>query len=177
VDKHGDTVDFLLRASRAHAAARRFFDKAIDQNGAPDTVTIDGSTANLAALHDINAEREAPIVIRQFKYLNNIVEQDHRAIKRVTRPMLGFKDFRCASILLGGIELMHMIAKGQIRRSERSTASAAQQFYALAASKTTPPEFGRLRTLIATIPFSMPRRAMRGSIARLRKCSRQRAKS
>ncbi len=96
-------------------------------------MTIDGSTANLAALHDINPKREAPIVNRQFKYLNNIVEQDHRAIKRVTRPMLGFKDFRCASILLGGIELMHMIAKGQLRRSERSNASAAQQFYALAA--------------------------------------------
>ncbi|MFJ1260065.1 IS6 family transposase [Cupriavidus sp. CuC1] len=123
VDKHGDTVDFLLRASRDHAAARCFFDKAIDQNGTPDTVTIDGSTANLAALHDINSKREAPIVIRQ----------DHRAIKRVTRPMLGFKDFRCASILLGGIELMHMIAKGQLRRSERSNASVAQQFYALAA--------------------------------------------
>ncbi len=96
-------------------------------------MTIDRSTANLAALRDINSEREAPIVIRQFKYPSNIVEQDHRAIKRVIRPMLGFKDFSCASILLGGIELMHMIAEGQMRRSERSTASAAQQFYALAA--------------------------------------------
>jgi transposase-like protein len=70
-------------------------------------------------------------------YRSNAVrlpDQDHRAIKRVTRPMLGFKDFRCASILLGGIGLMHMIAKGQMRRSERrSTTSAAQQFYALAA--------------------------------------------
>lgn len=96
-------------------------------------MTIDGSTANLAALHDINSERGAPIVIRQVKYSNNLVEQDHRAIKRVTRPTLGFKDFRCASILLGGIELMHMLAKGQMQRADGSTVSAAQQFGSLAA--------------------------------------------
>lgn len=125
-------ADFLLRANRDHAAARRFFDKAIDQNGAPDTVIIDGSTANVATLHDINSERETPILIRQVKYLNNVVGQDHRAIKRVTRPMLGFKDFRCASILLGGIELMHMLAKGQMRRADGSVASAAQQSNSLA---------------------------------------------
>jgi putative transposase len=53
--------------------------------------------------------------IRQSKYLNNLVEQDHRAIKRRRRPMLGFKNFRCARILLGGIECMHMIAKGQMK--------------------------------------------------------------
>ncbi|MGE8452822.1 MAG: IS6 family transposase [Pseudomonadales bacterium] len=123
----------LLLAQRDKAAARRFFEKAIAQHGQPDTVTIDGSPANLAALHDINAEWETPIAIRQVKYLNNIVEQDHRAIKRMTRPMLGFKDFRCARILLGGIELMHMIAKGQMRRPGGATASAAQQFYSLAA--------------------------------------------
>jgi transposase-like protein len=133
VDKAGNTIDFLLRAQRDKAAARRFFEKAFVQHGQPDSVTIDGSPANLAALHDINAEREAPIVIRQIKYLNNIVEQDHRAIKRLTRPMLGFKDFRCARILLGGIELMHMIAKGQMQCHEGSSPSAAQQFYSLAA--------------------------------------------
>jgi putative transposase len=103
VDKAGNTVDFLLRARRDKEAARRYFEKAIDQNGAPDTVTIDKSGANLAGLHAVNAERETPIKIRQVKYLNNIVEQDHRAIKRRKRPMLGFKTFRCARILLGGI--------------------------------------------------------------------------
>src|SRR5207253_3553566 len=133
VDKAGNTIDFLLRAQRDKAAARRFFEKAIAQYGQPDSVTIDGSPANLAALHDINAEREAPIVIRQSKYQNNIVEQDHRAIKRIARPMLGFKAFRCARILHGGIELMHMVAKGQMQRSGWATASAAQQFYSLAA--------------------------------------------
>ena len=132
VDKAGNTVDFLLRAKRDKEAARRYFERAIDQNGAPETVTIDKSGANLAGLHAVNAERETPIKIRQAKYLNNIVEQDHRAIKRRTRPMLGFKDFCCARILLGGIELMHMIGKGQMKGASKTKPSAAQEFYSLA---------------------------------------------
>jgi putative transposase len=132
VDKAGDTVDFLLRAQRDKQAARRYFEKAIDQNGAPETVTIDRSGANLAGLHAVNAERETPFKIQQVKYLYNIVEQDHRAIKRRTRPMSGFKTFRCARILLSGIELMHMISKGQMQNGGiRQT--AAEQFYSLAA--------------------------------------------
>jgi transposase-like protein len=70
--------------------------------------------------------------VRQVKYLNNIVEQDHRAIKRRTRPMLGFKDFRCARILLSGIEPMHMIKKGQMKDGGRGQ-TPAQLFYSLAA--------------------------------------------
>ncbi|MGF6922898.1 putative transposase [Paraburkholderia sp. 40] len=89
VDKAGQTIDFLFRAKRDKVAARRFFEKSIAQNGVPETVTIDKSGSNLAALHAVNAERETPITIRQVKYLNNVVEQDHRAIKRITRPMLG----------------------------------------------------------------------------------------
>ncbi|OYD60521.1 UNVERIFIED_ORG: transposase-like protein [Burkholderia sp. CF145] len=111
VDKAGDTVDFLLRAKRDKVAARRYFEKAIDQNGVPETVTIDKSGANLAGLHAINAECETSIKIRQAKYLNNVVEQDHRAIKRRTRPMVRFKNFRCARTFLGGVEVMHMIKK------------------------------------------------------------------
>jgi putative transposase len=80
VDKAGKTVDFLLRAYRDKAAARRYFEKAIDQNGEPETITVDKSGANLAALQVINAERETPIKIRQVKYLNNVVELDHRAV-------------------------------------------------------------------------------------------------
>jgi len=113
VDKVGNTVDFLLRAHRDKAAARRYFEKAIDRNDAPETVTMDKSGANLAALQAINAERETPIKVRQVKYLNNIVEQDHRAIKRIIAPMMGFKDLRCARIILSGIEVMHMIRKGR----------------------------------------------------------------
>lgn len=68
------------------------FEKAIYRSGAPETVTMDKSGANLAALQPINADRETPIKIRQVKYLNNIVEQDHQAIKRRIRPMMGFND-------------------------------------------------------------------------------------
>ena len=132
VDKAGNTVDFLLRARRDREAARRYFEKAINQNGAPDTVTIDRSGANLAGLHAVNAGRKTPIKIRQVKYLNNIVEQDHRAIKRRTRPMLGFKSFRCARILLSGIEFMHMIAKGRMKDCGVGQ-TPAEQFYPLAA--------------------------------------------
>ena len=131
MDKDGDTVDFLFRAHRDKAAAKRYFEKAIDQNGAPETVTLDKSGANLAALQAINVERETPIKIRQCKYLNNIVEQDHRAIKRITKPMLGFKDFRCARIILSGIEVMHMIRKGQMQVKKDTHPSAAEQFYSL----------------------------------------------
>jgi len=132
VDKAGNTVDFLLRAHRDKAAARRYFEKAIDRNGAPETVTMDKSGANLAALQTINVERKTPIKVRQVKYLNNIVEQDHRAIKRRIRPMMGFKDFRCARIILSGIETMHMIRKGQMK-DDGVTRTAADQFYSLVA--------------------------------------------
>ncbi|CAB3784056.1 IS6 family transposase ISBmu21 [Paraburkholderia ultramafica] len=130
VDKAGNTVDFLLRAHRDKTAARRYFEKAIGQNGEPETVTIDKSGSNLAALLALNAEREKPIKIRQNKYLNNIVEQDHRAIKRRTRPMMGSKNFRCARIILGGIETMHMIVKGQMKSSAINQ-TPAEQFYSL----------------------------------------------
>src|SRR5476651_2487737 len=132
VDKAGNTVDFLLRAHRDKAAARRYFEKAIDRNGAPEIVTMDKSGANLAALQAINAKRETPIKIRQVKYLNNIVEQDHRPIKHRIRPMMGFKDFRCARIILSGIETMHMIRKGQMKDSG-VTRTAAAQLYSLMA--------------------------------------------
>jgi putative transposase len=131
VDKAGKTIDFLFRAKRDKVAARRFFEKSIAQNGVPETVTIDKSSSNLAALHAVNAERETSIRIRQVKYLNNIVEQDHRAIKRITRAMLGFKDFHCARVILSGVELMHMIKKGQMKCRGETPLSPAQQFYSL----------------------------------------------
>jgi transposase-like protein len=130
VDKQGNTVDFLLRAHRDKAAARRYFEKAIDQNGEPETITVDKSGANLAALEALNAERSTQIKVRQNKYLNNIVEQDHRAIKRIIKPMMGFKDFRCARIILAGIELMHMIRKGQMK-DDSVDRTVAAQFYSL----------------------------------------------
>ncbi len=130
VDKQGNTIDFLLRAHRDKAVARRYFDKAIAQNVEPETITVDKSGANLAALEALNAERKKPIKIRQNKYLNNVIEQDHRAIKRVIKPMMGFKSFQCARIILSGIEMMHMIRKGQMQHVG-DTRTAAEQFYSL----------------------------------------------
>jgi putative transposase len=132
VDKQGKTVDFLLTAKRDMAAAKRFFDKAMGANGDLDKVAMDKSGANKAAIDAINAGRDLPILVRQVKYLNNIVEQDHRAIKRVTRPMLNFKSFRSAGTVLAGIELMHMIRKGQFTADSANSMSFADQFYALA---------------------------------------------
>ena len=103
VDKAGNTVDFLLRAHRGKAAARRYFEKAIDRNGAPETVTMDKSGANLAAL---------------------------QAIKRRIRLMMGSENFRCARIILSGIETIHMIRKGQMK-DDGVTRTAAAQFYSL----------------------------------------------
>jgi putative transposase len=94
---------------------------------------VDKSGANLAALQAINAKRETPIKIRQNKYLNNLVEQDHRSIKRRVRPMLGFQNFRCARIILGGIETTRMICKRQMVTPKGGSPSAAEQFYSLAA--------------------------------------------
>jgi putative transposase len=130
VDKEGNTVDFLLRAHRDKAAARRYFEKAIAQSGEPETVTVDKSGANLAALETLNTERETPTRILQNKYLNNIVEQDHRAVKRIVKPMMGFKSFRCARIILSGIELMHMIRKGQMQ-DKHDIKTAAEQLCSL----------------------------------------------
>ena len=113
VDKEGKTVDFLLTAHRDVAATRRFFEKAMRENGAPTKIAMDKSGANKAAIDEINSSTVGPISVRQVKYLNNIVEQDHRALKRVTRPMLGFQSFRAAANVLAGVELMHMIRKGQ----------------------------------------------------------------
>src|SRR3989449_1767142 len=96
VDKTGQTIDFLLTAQRDEQAAKRFLTKAIRRHGGPEKITIDGSAANKAAIESYNAEHGTAIEIRTIKYLNNIVEQDHRAVKRVTRPMLGFKSFEAA---------------------------------------------------------------------------------
>ena len=130
VDKAGATVDFLLTAKRDRKAASRFLRKAFGQHGTPEKITIDKSGANAAAIAGYNAEHKAGIEIRPVKYLNNIVEQDHRAVKRLVRPMLGFKSFRSAVATLAGIELMHMIRKGQLRTT--GELRAAQQFYSLA---------------------------------------------
>ena len=132
VDRHGDTVDFLLTAKRDLAAARRFLERAINLHDLPEKITIDKSGANTAAIESVKADACVDILMRQCKYLNNVVEQNHRAIKRITRPMLGFKSFWSARIIIADIETMHMIRKGQLNRPAGSTLSEADQFYSLA---------------------------------------------
>ena len=132
VDRLGETVDFLLTAHRDVAAARRFFERAIDRHDVPEKITIDKSGANTAAVNGLVADSGVAIELRQSKYLNNLIEQDHRAIKRIVRPMLGLKDFNCARRLIAGIETMHMVKKGQLDCPEGQALSAADQFYSLA---------------------------------------------
>ena len=133
VDRQGDTVDFVLTAKRDLAAARWFLERAINHHDVPGKITIDKSGANTAAIECVKADACVDILMRQSKYLNNIVEQDHRAVKRITRPMLGFKSFWSARIIIAGIETIHMIKKGQIDCPAGPTMSAANQFYSLAA--------------------------------------------
>src|SRR5262245_18158025 len=134
VDKTDQTIDFLLTEQRDERAAKRFLTKAIRRHGVPETITIDGSEANEAAIKRYNEEHGTSIEIRQIKYLNNIIEQDHRGVKRVTRPMLGFKAFGAAQSTLVGIELMHMLKKRQLVVEEGDEGlTPAEQFYALAA--------------------------------------------
>ena len=135
-DKEGNTIDFMLSAKRDRKAALRFFKKATGSNGLPHTVTIDKSGANNAALECLNALFLTKnlcflfIVIRQIKYLNNIVEQDHRHIKRILKPMLGFKSFLSAKATIAGVELHHMLKKGQMVAN--ANMPIWEQFYSLA---------------------------------------------
>ena len=140
VDTNGDTVDFMLSPRRDESAAKAFFTKSIGSNGIPEKITIDKSGANLAGLNAINFQiailtvlglSMMQIQIRQIKYLNNIIEQDHRGIKRITNPMMGFKAFHSSEATLAGIELCRMIKKGQ--HIEAKNSSIFEQFYALAA--------------------------------------------
>jgi len=121
VDKHGNTIDFLLRAKRDKNAATRFFKKAIANNGVPEKINIDKSGSNTAGIKAVNKDKKLDIEIRQNKYLNNRIEGDHRFIKRLTRPMLGFKSFNSASRTLSLIEIVHMIRKGQLSNSNGAT--------------------------------------------------------
>ena len=140
VDKAGNTIDFMLSKHRDKPAAKAFFDKAIKSSGLPEVVTIDKSGSNKAGLDLINVQLMIlgllgltlmSIKIRQIKYLNNMVEQDHRGIKRITNPMMGFKAFHSAEATLAGIELHRMLRKGQHKDAANST--IFEQFYRLAA--------------------------------------------
>jgi transposase-like protein len=116
VDRNGDTVDFRLSPTRDVAAAKAFFRKALRTHKcAPVSITLDGYAASHRAVREMPKEDQAwkHTKLRSSKYLNNLIEQDHRGIKSRTGPMLGFKNFDCAATTVAGIELLHRIRKGQ----------------------------------------------------------------
>ena len=134
VDKFGKTLDFMLSERRDEAAATAFFKQTIENNGVPAKVVIDKSGANQAGLLNVNILLWFlgfwPLVeILQVKYLNNIIEQDHRFIKKITKLMKGFKAFHSASATLQGIEVAHMVRKSQFKQNGLSP---FKQFAALA---------------------------------------------
>ena len=116
LDSEGNTIEFLLRKHRDATAAKAFFRKAFKYNKLPHKVTIDKSGSNTSALKAANRKlpKNHRIKVRRTKYLNNIIEQDHRFIKKRTKPMLGFKSFHSARVTISGIENIRMIQKRQI---------------------------------------------------------------
>ena len=142
IDSNGDTVEFWFSERRNLTAAKRFLSKALKRHGRPERIVIDGSQTNREAilscdttdrLQDRSRRELKPIRIRQSAYLNNRIEQDHRAIKRRIRPMLGFKSMNSARAILGGIEMVHMMRKGQAKYACNPQPSLAEQFDLLAA--------------------------------------------
>lgn len=134
-NRHGKSLDFMLSERCDTAAPRRFFKHAIATNGQPGLVNVDKSGSNLAGLQAVNVILKFQgngqlITIRRKKYLNNILKQDHRVIKRITGPMLGFKAIHSATATIAGIETAYMIRKGQF---DLNGLSAFQEFAELAA--------------------------------------------
>ena len=117
VDKEGNTVDFLLTKRRQRISAQRFLIKAIESNGKPELINIDKSGANTAAIKLYNRRNYSNIKIRQCKYLNNIIEQDHRMIKWRIILGLGFKNLESTKRTIVGLEVVRMIKKNQILKN------------------------------------------------------------
>lgn len=137
VDKHGDIIDFMLSKNRDEPAARKFFQKAINQHGLPEKVVIDKSGSNTAALDTINCQLFCAGMILCFievihcKYLNNIVEQSHRPTKWKMITALGFKSVEGAEATIAGVELWQMLRNEQMKDTGDMT--LWEQFYSLAA--------------------------------------------
>ncbi|WP_242043473.1 IS6 family transposase [Leptolyngbya sp. FACHB-671] len=132
VDSQGNTLDFLLSASRDGKAAARFFRKVLKAShvSQPRVINVDKNAAYPVAIERLKSDQTlaAQTELRQVKYLNNLIEQDHRNIKRIVKPMLGFKSFNSARQTLRGIEAMNMIRKGQIQGVERSDVRSQVEF-------------------------------------------------
>jgi putative transposase len=142
IDSNGDTVEFWFSERRNLTAAKRFLRKALKRHGRPERIVIDGSQTNREAILSCDttdrledrARRDLkPIRIRQSAYLNNRIEQDHRAVKRRVRSMLGFKSASSARVILSGIEMVHMMRKQQAKYACNRQLSLSEQFDMLAA--------------------------------------------
>lgn len=131
VTANGDTIDFMLSRHRDQKSALRFFKQAIGNNWVIKTVNIDKSGANKAALTSLIEPHSYNFKIRQCKYKNNIIEQDHRFIKKRCRAMLGFKTYRTAKILIADIETLHKLHKRQIH-TKGFKLNPVETFYSLA---------------------------------------------
>jgi IS6 family transposase len=132
VDSAGKTLEFLLSPSRDAQAAKRFFSKALTapQTVTPRVITVDKNAAYPKALTELKTAGAVPAAceLRQVKYLNNLVEQDHRFIKRLVKPGLGFWSFGTAWRTLQGYEVMHMIRKGQVQGVEKGASVCQARF-------------------------------------------------
>jgi len=142
IDSNGDTVEFWFSERRNLAAAKWFLSRALKRHGRPKQIVIDGSQTNREAILSFNTidrlqdrakRRLKPIRIRQSAYLTHRIEQDHRAIMRRIRPMLGFKSTSSARAILGSVEMVHMMRKGQAKYARNPQPSLAEQFEVLAA--------------------------------------------
>jgi transposase-like protein len=134
VDSTGQTIDFLLTAKRDAAGAKRFLCKALRSlgNPVPRVVNVDKNPAYPAAVAALQADGTIPrrVRLRQCKYLNNVVEQDHRAVKKRARLAKGYGSFQSAWRTLQGIETMHMINKGRVRWLPKGDAVGQAHFIA-----------------------------------------------
>ncbi|SFM50567.1 Transposase (or an inactivated derivative) [Paenibacillus sp. 1_12] len=130
VDSSGNTIDFMLSENRDLHAAKRFFKKALTSphNQSPRVITVDKNPAYPTAVQQLKDEKamNQETLLRQQKYLNNIIEQDHRFIKKIIKHMLGFKSLSTAEKTIAGIEVMHMIKKGQVECYHSSVLSTVK---------------------------------------------------
>jgi transposase-like protein len=140
VDSKGNTIDFFLNKTRDQKAAKGFFKKALRSFhvSKPRVITVDKKPAYPIAVEELRKEKKMPlgIQLRQVKYLNNIVEQDHWFIKKRVRSMLGLKSYRTATSIISGIEAMHMVKKGQfilLDKSVQNQVKFIHQLFGIAA--------------------------------------------
>jgi transposase, IS6 family len=132
VDSEGNTLDFMLSAKRNKEAAKRFFKKILKakHNNQPRVINFDKNPAYPPAIEELKSKKvlEGKTQIRQVKYLNNLVEQDHRGVKKITNAALGYQSFHTAWRTIRGIEIMRMIDKGQMEGVSKKDVLGEKKF-------------------------------------------------